>query len=99
VGHRSGLLCPLDRSVGLLVGWTHLSGTAVNLVGAFPGVPMSHKPSSNVWAQRPREGHGEVLKLSTGQIACTSIQKKKEISLAADLFLVLPNIARLSGDL
>jgi hypothetical protein len=33
-----------DRSAGLLVGRTHLSGTAVSLVGGDPGVPMSHKP-------------------------------------------------------
>jgi hypothetical protein len=31
-----------DRSVGLLVGQTHLSGTSVSLVGGDPGVPMSH---------------------------------------------------------
>jgi hypothetical protein len=33
---------PIDRSAGLLVGRTHLSRTAVNLVGRDPGVPMSH---------------------------------------------------------
>jgi hypothetical protein len=33
---------PTDRSAGLLVGRTHLSGTAVSLVGGDPGVPMSH---------------------------------------------------------
>jgi hypothetical protein len=32
-----------DRSASLLVGRTHLSGTAVSLVGGDPGVPMSHK--------------------------------------------------------
>jgi hypothetical protein len=39
---------PTDRSTGLLVGRTHLSGTAVNLVGGDLGVPMSHKPPSEV---------------------------------------------------
>jgi hypothetical protein len=33
---------PTDRSSGLLVGQTHLSGTAVSLVGRDPGVPMFH---------------------------------------------------------
>jgi hypothetical protein len=42
-----------DRSAGILVGRTHLSGTAVRLVGGDPGVPMSHKPPSEVLAQRP----------------------------------------------
>jgi hypothetical protein len=31
-----------NRSAGLLVGRTHLSGTAVSLIGGDPGVPMSH---------------------------------------------------------
>jgi hypothetical protein len=39
---------PIDRSTGLLVGRTHLSGTAVSLVGGDRGVPMSHKPPSEV---------------------------------------------------
>jgi hypothetical protein len=43
---RSGR--PTDRSAGLLVGRTHLSGTAVSLVGGDPGVPMSHKHPSEV---------------------------------------------------
>jgi hypothetical protein len=34
----------LDMSAGLLVGRTHLSGTAVSLIGGDPGVPMSHTP-------------------------------------------------------
>jgi hypothetical protein len=34
---------PTDRSAGLLVGRTHLSGTAVSLVGGDPGVLMSHR--------------------------------------------------------
>jgi hypothetical protein len=42
-----------DRSAGLLVGRTHLSGTAVSLVGGDPGVPISHKPPSEVYPQRP----------------------------------------------
>jgi hypothetical protein len=33
---------PTDRSTGLLVGRTHLSGIAVGLVGGDPRVPMSH---------------------------------------------------------
>jgi hypothetical protein len=44
---------PTNRSAGLLVGRTHLSGTTVSLVGGDPGVPMSHKPPSEVYAQRP----------------------------------------------
>jgi hypothetical protein len=39
---------PSDRSAGLLVGQTHLSGMAVSLVGGNPGVPMSHNPPSEV---------------------------------------------------
>jgi hypothetical protein len=34
---------PTDRSTGLLVGRTHLSGTTVSLVGGDPRVPMSHR--------------------------------------------------------
>jgi hypothetical protein len=33
---------PTDRLASLLVGRTHLSGTAVSLVGGDPEVPMSH---------------------------------------------------------
>jgi hypothetical protein len=39
---------PTDRSKGLLVGRTYLSGTAVSLVGGDPGVSMSHKLPSEV---------------------------------------------------
>jgi hypothetical protein len=42
VVRQLGQLGPLDRSAGLLVGRTHLSGTAVSLVGGDPGVPISH---------------------------------------------------------
>jgi hypothetical protein len=42
VGCQLGRFGPTDRSAGLLVGRTHLSGTAVSLVGEDPGVPMSH---------------------------------------------------------
>jgi hypothetical protein len=34
---------PTDRSAGLLVGQTHLSGSVVSLVSGDPGVPMSHR--------------------------------------------------------
>jgi hypothetical protein len=34
---------PTDRSAGLPVGRTHLSGTVVSLVSGDPRVPMSHK--------------------------------------------------------
>jgi hypothetical protein len=34
---------PTNRSAGLLVGQTHLSGTGVSLVGGDPMVPMSHR--------------------------------------------------------
>jgi hypothetical protein len=44
---------PTNRSAGLLVGRTLLSGMAVSLVGEDPGVPMSHKPPSEVYVQRP----------------------------------------------
>jgi hypothetical protein len=40
VGRQLGRL-GIDRSTGLLVGRTHLSGTAVSLVGGDLGVPMS----------------------------------------------------------
>jgi hypothetical protein len=33
---------PTNRSTSLLIGWTHLSRTAVSLVGGDPWVPMSH---------------------------------------------------------
>jgi hypothetical protein len=33
---------PINRSAGLLVGRTYLSGAAVSLVGGDPGVPLSH---------------------------------------------------------
>jgi hypothetical protein len=56
VGCQLGRLGPLNRSAGLLVGRTHLSGTAVSLVGGDPGVPMSHTvPSDPPTSQlRPR---------------------------------------------
>jgi hypothetical protein len=47
------VLSCMPSLVGLLVGQTHLSGMAVCLVGGDPGVPMSHKPPSEVYAQRP----------------------------------------------
>jgi hypothetical protein len=41
---------PTNRSAGLLVGRTHLSGAAVSLVGGDPGVPMSHTNAlTHVW--------------------------------------------------
>jgi hypothetical protein len=48
VACQLGQLGPLDRSAGLLVGRTHLLQTAVSLVGGDPGVPLSHKPPSQV---------------------------------------------------
>jgi hypothetical protein len=47
-GLRTRSVGTIDRSAGLLVGQTHLSGTAVSLVGGDPGVPMSHKPPREV---------------------------------------------------
>jgi hypothetical protein len=41
-GPQTRSVGPTNRSAGLLVGQTHLSGTAVSLVGGDPGVPMSH---------------------------------------------------------
>jgi hypothetical protein len=52
-GLPTRLVGPTNRSTSLLIGWTHLSGTVVSLVGGDPGVPMSHKPPSEVLAQRP----------------------------------------------
>jgi hypothetical protein len=43
VGYQLGRLVSLDRSAGLLVGQTHLSGTIASLVGGDLGVPMSHR--------------------------------------------------------
>jgi hypothetical protein len=40
--HKSGRAGSTDRSAGLLVGQTRLSGTAETLVGGDPWVPMSH---------------------------------------------------------
>jgi hypothetical protein len=45
-------------------------------------------------------GHDEVVELSTGQITCTLVKKKKkQIRVAADLFEVFPNEERSSDDL
>jgi hypothetical protein len=41
-GLPTRLVGPSDKSVGFLVDRTHLSGTAMSLVGGDPGVPMSH---------------------------------------------------------
>jgi hypothetical protein len=46
--HMSGRGGPTERSVGLLDGRAHLSGTAETLVGGDPGVPMSLKPPIDV---------------------------------------------------
>jgi hypothetical protein len=48
VGRQLGRFGPTDRLAGLLAGRTYLSGTVVSLVGGDPGVPMSHKPLSEV---------------------------------------------------
>jgi hypothetical protein len=42
-GLPTRLVGPTDKSASLLIGWTHLSRTAMSLVGGDPGVPMSHK--------------------------------------------------------
>jgi hypothetical protein len=42
--HMSGRGGPTDRSVSLLLGRVHLTGTSGTLVGGDPWVPMSHKP-------------------------------------------------------
>jgi hypothetical protein len=47
-GPPTRLVGPTDRSTGLLVGQTHLSGIAMSLVAGDPGVPMSHKPPREV---------------------------------------------------
>jgi hypothetical protein len=46
--HMSGRTGLLNKSAGLLVGRTYLSGTSLSLDGGDPGVPMSHKPPSEV---------------------------------------------------
>jgi hypothetical protein len=48
VDYQLGRLGPLDKSAGLLVGRTYLSGTSVNLVGGDLGVPMSHRHDSPI---------------------------------------------------
>jgi hypothetical protein len=48
VGLPTRSVGPTDRSAGLLVGRTHLSGTAMSLVGGDPGVPMSHSPRTHI---------------------------------------------------
>jgi hypothetical protein len=53
VGRQLGRLGPLICRRVFLVGRTHLSGTTVGLVSGDPGVPMSHKPLSEVYTQRP----------------------------------------------
>jgi hypothetical protein len=47
VGHRPRRLayCQVDKPSG---GRTHLSRTAMSLVGGYPGVPMFHRPLSDV---------------------------------------------------
>jgi hypothetical protein len=47
------------------------------------------------------ESHDEVVELSTGRIACTSVQKKKKnkSTLVADQFVVLPIVESWSDDL
>jgi hypothetical protein len=42
------LVGPTSRSAGLRVGRTHLSGTAMSLVGGDLGVPMSHTKTFHV---------------------------------------------------
>jgi hypothetical protein len=74
------------------VGWAHWqvdgsSGRPDPLVGD------DHEPSR--WGHRGTQ----VVELSTGRIACTSVKKLEQISLAADLFEVLPNEGRSSDDL
>jgi hypothetical protein len=55
VGRQLGWLGPLNRSVGLLVGRTHLPGMAVSLVGGDLGVPMSHNSLTRVKSPRKVE--------------------------------------------
>jgi hypothetical protein len=57
--------------VGLLVGRTHLSGTAVSLVGGDPGVPISH----NYWTQHIC-GEQRTLGTSSFPLGTTSAERK-----------------------
>jgi hypothetical protein len=52
-GLPTRLVGPTEMLASLLVGQTHLPGAAVSLVGGDLGVPKSHKPPSEVYAQRP----------------------------------------------
>jgi hypothetical protein len=46
VSYQLGQLGAFDRSAGLLVGRTHLSGTTLSLVGGDPGTHVSSNYSS-----------------------------------------------------
>jgi hypothetical protein len=56
---------PTDRSAGLLVGRTHLSGTAMSLVGGDPGVLMSHNSQTSFWV--------ECSRMEASQLCCPEI--------------------------
>jgi hypothetical protein len=50
VGRQLGRLGPLTGRQVFLVGWTHLSGTAVSLVGGDRGTHVSQAPERGVGA-------------------------------------------------
>jgi hypothetical protein len=60
---------PTDRSAGLQVGRTHLSGTAVSLVAGDPGVPQTSSCSLT-------KALGVVLKLTSLGFFLLSINKR-----------------------
>jgi hypothetical protein len=66
LGPQTRSVGPTVRSASLLMGRTHLSGMVMSLVGRDPRLSMYHKVLSDVYAQRPRGGHDEVMEPSTG---------------------------------
>jgi hypothetical protein len=53
-GPPTRLVGPTDRSAGLKIGRTHLSGTVVSLIGGDPGVPTSHSTRTRFVSQTGR---------------------------------------------
>jgi hypothetical protein len=55
----------------------------MSLVGVDPEVLMSHKPPKGCVGATTLEGDDEVIELSTGQIVCMSVQKKRTNQLSS----------------
>jgi hypothetical protein len=58
---------PTDRSTGLLVGRTHLSGMVMSLVGGDPRVPISHSDLLNQACSRRKEASYSLGMVSSGR--------------------------------